>query len=316
MLPVCEKRDKSKSDLMIPDYLHPKTWPTWLGLGLARVIVMLPYPAVMKFGRGLGRFVWTFLPQKRRHVLLRNLEGCFPDLSEHERKELANRHISSMGQGFVEVVLAWWGKDEKLKRLVHLEGLEHLLEAKKKNRGVILLSAHFTSLEIGGRLLAQSTPFHVMYRPSDNAAVEYLMKKNRTLHFDNAVRKSDVKGLIRSLQQGNAIWYAPDQNAGHKNSVFAPFFDIPTATGTATARIAKITGAPVVPFLPLRRKDGKGYDLTIFPPLDNFPTGDDLEDATRINAIFEEWARMQPEDYFWFHRRFRIRPPGEPDFYS
>lgn len=300
---------------MIPEHLHPKTWPTWIGLGIFRLIIMLPYRRIMQAGRGIGRIIWHLLPKKRRHVLNRNLERCFPQLSGAQRNQLAQQHIEAMGQGFLEVALAWWGKDRALETLAHLEGLQHLKNAQALGKGVILLSAHFTSLEIGGRLLALNTPFHVMYRPSDNAAIEFLMQRNRTHHFENAIRKDDIKGLIRSLRQGHAIWYAPDQSSGKNNSVFAPFFGIETATNTATARLVKLTGAPVVPFLPLRRKDGSGYDLTIFPALEDFPAGDERQDARRINAIFEAWARQQPQDYFWFHRRFKMQPPGEPDFY-
>jgi KDO2-lipid IV(A) lauroyltransferase len=301
---------------MIPPHLHPKTWPTWIGLGIFRLLILLPYPLVMRSGGWIGHITWWLLPAKRRLVLKKNLELCFPELETSERENLARQHIESMGKGTLEVALAWWGKSEKLSKLVNFIGLEHLEKASTAGHGVILLSAHFSSLEIGGRLLALKAPFEALYRPSDNPAVEYLMQKNRSRHTEGAISKNDIKGMIRSLRKGKTIWYAPDQSPGLKNSVSAPFFGIDTLTSTATARLAKLTGASVIPFIPLRRSDGTGYDLQLFAALDNFPSDDEVADAVRINQLFESWIRERPEEYFWFHRRFKRQSTGKSGFYS
>ncbi|OOZ42924.1 LpxL/LpxP family Kdo(2)-lipid IV(A) lauroyl/palmitoleoyl acyltransferase [Solemya elarraichensis gill symbiont] len=301
---------------MIPPHLHPKTWPTWIGLGIFRLLILLPYPLVMRAGGLVGRLTWLLLPGKRRLVLKKNLELCFPELDITEREALARQHIESAGKGFLEVALAWWGRDEELLKLANFIGLEHLEKAQATGNGVILLLAHFTSLEMGGRLLAMKAPFEALYRPSDNPAVEYLMQKNRTRHTEGAISKSDIKGMIRSLRKGKTIWYAPDQSPSRKNAVIVPFFGIETLSSTATARLAKMTGASVVPFLPLRRKDGAGYDLQLFAALDNFPGGDEVADAARINQLFESWIRQRPEEYFWFHRRFKQQSDGNSGYYS
>ncbi|OOY42872.1 hypothetical protein BOV91_05690, partial [Solemya velum gill symbiont] len=276
---------------MIPSHLHPKTWPTWTGLGIFRLLILLPYPLMMRAGGLIGHLTWLLLSEKRRLVLKKNLELCFPELDITEREALARQHIESAGKGFLEVALAWWGKSEDLSKLVNYTGLEHLEKARAAGKGVILLSAHFSSLEIGGRLLAMKVPFEALYRPSDNPAVEYLMQKNRTRHTEGAISKNDIKRMIRSLRNGKTIWYAPDQSPSRNNAVFAPFFGIETLSSTATARLTKMTGAAVVPFLPLRRNDGTGYDLQLFAALDDFPGDDETIDATRINQLFESWVR-------------------------
>jgi KDO2-lipid IV(A) lauroyltransferase len=221
-----------------------------------------------------------------------------------------------MGKGFFEVFLAWWASDRKLKPLAHINGLEHYENAKKLGNGVILLSAHFASLEIGGRLLSLSVPFHVVYRPNEKPVTEHLMKLNREKHFGKAIKKQNIKEMIRSLRENNAVWYAPDQSMTEKEPLFVPFFGIKTTASTSTARLAKISSAAVVPFLCVRREDTTGYDLEIFPALESFPSGDDYEDALRINRLFEEWIKRYPSEYFWYHRRFKKLPPSEPDVYS
>lgn len=300
---------------MIPPSLHPRFWAFWLVAGFLWIVSQLPWRFVMHAGNWIGSFIWMVLQKKRKRVLYTNIRLCFPELSEEEQETLAQEHIHAMGKGFFEVALAWWGRDSQLKPLAHITGLEHYEEAKARGKGVILLSAHFTSLEIGGRLLSYYMPFHVVYRSNENPVTEFLMKNNREKHFEKAIEKRNIKEMLRSLKAGNAVWYAPDQDMIAKDPVFAPFMGVQTATNTATARLAKISKAPVVPFAIFRRKDGTGYDLELQPALENFPSGEDILDATRVNEIFEAWIRRQPEDYFWFHRRFKQRPPGEPDLY-
>ena len=300
---------------MASPHLHPKYLPLWLVAGLLWLMAQLPWKFCMGAGRALGSLIWLVLRPNRKRVLMTNIRLCFPELSEEDQEKLARQHIHAAGQGILEVALAWWARDSKLRPLAHVSGLEHLERARAEGKGVILLSAHFTSLEMGGRMLGFYSPFHVVYRSNENPFTEYLLKRNRDKHSDMAIDKRNIKQMVRSLRSDNVVWYAPDQDMISKDPLFAPFMGIMTATNTATSRLAKISRAPVVPYAIFRRKDGKGYDLEFQPAMEGFPSGDDLEDATRINRIFEEWIRRQPEDYFWFHRRFKQRPPGEPDLY-
>ncbi len=295
-------------------FLAPRFWPVWLGLGLIRLIAVLPYGVQMASGRLLGRLIKA-ASRRRRMIASTNLRLCFPELDEAQRRDLLDRHFDSLGQGMVETAMAWWTPDQALRRLAHVEGLEHLRNALARGKGVLLLSAHFTSLEIGGRLLSLFVPFHVTYRRHENELFETVMRAARERNFERAIPREDVRGFLRSLKTGHAVWYAPDQNYGHKHSVFAPFFGEVCATNTGTSRLARISGAPVVPYFPRRRDDGSGYVLHILPPLEDFPSGDDAADAARINRLIEDEIRLAPEQYLWIHRRFKDRPEGQERFY-
>jgi KDO2-lipid IV(A) lauroyltransferase len=216
----------------------------------------------------------------------------------------------------VETALSWWGSDRRLKPLAAITGLEHLEAALRQGRGAILLSAHFTTLEIGGRLLALHAPFHVLYRDHRNPVIEALQRHARRRRFEKAIPRGDLRGMLASLKQNRPVWYAPDQDFGRDNSVFVPFFGVPAATLTATSRLARLSGAPVVPFFPRRLPGARGYELTLLPALENFPGVDIEQDARRLTGLVEACIRQQPEQYLWVHRRFKTRPPGEPPVYG
>lgn len=301
---------------MLPAHLAPRTWPTWIGLGLFRLITLLPHKIALRVGAGLGALVYALLPGRKKRVLKTNLELCFPELTPGARRRLAWRHARHMGMSAVETASAWWLRDDKLRALGRIHGLEHVTGPLAEGRGVILLTAHFTSLEMGGHLLGMEVPVQVIYRRHENPAAEYAIRRGRERHAEKAMHRDDIKSMIRSLRNGHVVWYAPDQNYKKSNKVFAPFFGILAATNPATTRLASMTKAAVVPFVTYRRANLSGYDVRIEPALEDFPTGDPVADATRVNAIFERWAREQPADYYWLHRRFKTRPPGEPPLYS
>jgi KDO2-lipid IV(A) lauroyltransferase len=275
------------------------------------LVTRLPYSTQMGTGRLIGRLAYR-LARRRRHIAAVNLQLCFPELGDRQRQQLLRQHFTALGQGLVETALCWWGREGQLHKLYTLTGAGHLQQALAAGRGVILLSAHFTTLEIGGRLLALTQPFHVLYRTHKNALFEKVMQRARTRRFDRAIPRSDTRGLLRSLKDNHAVWYAPDQNHGAEQSVFAPFFGVAAATLTTTSRLAALSGAAVVPFFQYRLPDDSGYLLCLCPPLDNFPGTDALADATRINQLIEATVREMPEQYLWVHRRFKTRPSGQP----
>lgn len=294
---------------------HPRYWPTWLGLAGGWLLAQAPFRLQMAGGRLLGRLAWR-LAGRRRQITETNIRLCFPDLAPLEQQRLAKDSFISLGQGIVETAMAWWTPGGRLQPLAHVSGLEHLDAGLARGQGVILLSAHFVNLEIGGRLLALSRPFQVLYREHKNPVFESVMRKAREHHFEKAISRDDMRGMIRSLKQNRAVWYAPDQNYGREHSVFVTFFGQPAATITATARLARITGAAVVPFFQSRRSDGRGYDLRLLPALDDFPGDDEIAATQRINDLIETAIRQQPEQYLWMHRRFKTRPDNQPSLYQ
>jgi KDO2-lipid IV(A) lauroyltransferase len=299
-------------------HTHPysiRYWPTWAGIAVLWCLSHLPFAWQLATGRWLGRIVYQ-LAARRRSIAAVNVSLCFPELSASERDRIVAEQFVSMGIGVLETAMSWWAAERRLQGLARVDGLEHLQAACGKGKGVILLSAHFTTLEIGGRLLALQAPFHVLYREHKNAAFDRVMKAARRKHFGKAIPRGDLRGLLQSLRDNVPVWYAPDQDHGREQSVFVPFFGIPAATITATSRLARISGAAVVPFFQTRLPDARGYQLTLYPPLDNFPGESVAEDTRRINRIIETGIRKQPGQYLWAHRRFKTRPEGEPDVYN
>lgn len=269
--------------------------------------------------RGLGRLLGRLsvgLAARRREIARTNLALCFPDRTTEERERILRAHFESLGIGLFETAMAWWASDRHLRGLVRYDGLEHLQTAMASGRGILLLTGHFTCLELGARFMTWHLPFHAMYRPHKNALYEAVMRRCRERQSQRPVLpRDDVRGTVRALRRGGAVWYAPDQNYGGTDTVFVPFFGVPASTITATARLATMGHALVLPYWPRRRDDGSGYEIVIEPPLDNFPGPDPTEDARRINALVERRVRCCPEQYLWVHRRFKTRPPGEASPY-
>lgn len=285
----------------------PFVWPTWAGLGLLWLISrLMPYRLALRSGRLIGGLIRRLSP-RRRHIAAVNLRICYPDLSDQERESLLHDHFESLGIGILMIGFAWWASDAKLRPLVEIEGLEHLQAGLAKGKGVILLSAHFTDLEITGRLLSLYQPFAVMYRPHENKVIEWAFSRNRLQRFEAAIPRNDIRQVVRNLKRNLPVWYAPDQSFKGRNSTLAPFFGEPAGTNTATSRLAKISGADVILFSGYRKDDGSGYRLIIHPPLSDFPGEDVQEDATRINGLIERAVGYAPAQYLWIHRRFKKR---------
>ncbi|WP_255705452.1 MULTISPECIES: LpxL/LpxP family Kdo(2)-lipid IV(A) lauroyl/palmitoleoyl acyltransferase [unclassified Ectothiorhodospira] len=295
---------------------HPHHWPMWVGVALLWALVrLLPWRWLVRLGEGVGRLLHP-LARERRRIAETNIRLCFPELDEKARQRLVKDHFRAMGAALFETPFGWWATDEQLASLEHVEGLEHLQEALAQGKGVLLLSAHFTSLEICGRLILRHQPLAAMYRANQNPVVEYFFRRNRERHCTRAIRRDQAKEVIRTLRQGEVVWYAPDQAFKTRASVIVPFFGQLAATNPATSRLAKITGAPVVPFFGYRLPGNQGYRVVIHPPLKDFPGESPEADATRINQVIEEAIRTAPEQYFWTHRRFKYKKCwGIPDPY-
>lgn len=297
-------------------FLHPRFWPLWLGLALLWLVVQLPYGWLLGLGRGLGALMLVGA-RSRRQIAARNLELCFPELSAAERARLLRENFASNGIAFFEMAMSWWWPRARLARLAHIEGLEHLQAAQRDGQGVILMSLHFTTLEIGAALLGQRHTIDGMYREHDNPLFDYIQRRGRERHNRDAtaIEREDVRAMLKVLRAGRAIWYAPDQDYGRKQSIFVPLFGVPAATVTATTKFARLGKARVVPFTQQRLADGSGYRLVVHPPLEDFPGESEEADCLRINRWIEQVVRECPEQYLWAHRRFKTRPEGEASLY-
>jgi KDO2-lipid IV(A) lauroyltransferase len=279
-----------------------------------RISVLLPVKVQLWLGKVMTWLMRPFM-KKRKFIAQRNLELCYPALSDAERKVLLDKHISTMGMMTIETALSWWATDKQLEKRVQYSGLEHIEKALEKGKGVILLTGHFTSMEMGGRLIMMKMPSYVMFRELKNKLFNAVMMKERIRHSEGIVLRNDPRAMVRALRKNKIVWYAPDQDFGKKQSVFAKFFGVTAATIPSTSRIVKMSGAAVVPFVPRRLEDGS-YTITVMPELTNFPVGDDIQDAQRINDIIEAEVRKNPEQYLWVHRRFKTQPEGKALLYK
>ncbi len=270
---------------------------------------------MLALGRGLGKLLYR-LVGSRRHITEVNLRLCFPELVEPARLELARQSFVSAATSLFEGVLSWWASDKRINQLYRIEGLEHLEAARARGKGVILLGGHYTTLEISGRFLANHVEgLQPIYKPARNKLFEAVMARSRKRLFDDLLPSSDMRRIVRNLKKGKVVWYAPDQDFGRERSVFAPFFGVPTATLVSTSRLARLSGAPVVPYCSERLPGSTGFLIRLMPALEGFPSGDDVADATRVNQVIEKQVKQVPEQYLWLHKRFKTRPEGEADVY-
>ena len=253
----------------------------------------------------------------RRLIANRNIELCFPEMNRPARVEMVKAHFESLGLSLMEMALGWWASDRKIQRLMTVEGLENLEAALAKGKGAILITAHFTSLEASGRLFAKvAPPFKAMYRINKNRFLDEILRRGRLKSAAGLIAKDDVKTMLRTLKSNTPVLYAPDQSYRRKMSALVPFFSVPAMTNIATSKIAKLAGSPVLPYLPLRLPDNKGYLLSILSPIDGIPSNDPAADAERFHHIIEKHIRKDPSQYYWVHRRFKDRPDPWPNPYQ
>lgn len=295
--------------------LHPRYWPSWLGIGVLWLVVQLPYPVIYRLGNAIGRLAMRLM-RRRAQIAYRNLELCFPHKSEAERHEMVVKNFESVGMGVMETGIAWFWPTKRVNRWMDASGLEHIRAVQDAGRGVLLIGIHFLTLEMGARMFGIHNPGIGVYRPNDNPVIDLLQTWGRMRSNKDMIDRKDLKGMIRALKNGEIIWYSPDHDYGPRASVFAPLFAVKdAATTSGTWMLAKTSKACVVPFVPRRKPDGKGYELIILEPECNPPLDDAETTAAWMNTIVEKCIMMAPEQYMWLHRRFKTRPEGAPSLY-
>ena len=295
-------------------FLAPRFWPTWLLLAILGLIAQLPLRLNLSMGRGLG---WLFyhLAKRRRQIAATNIRLCFPELDSQAQAKMLRNIISNVGISFFETAMSLWGPGWRLRRCYSITGLEHIERAQAQGQGVLLLCSHMTTLDMAARLLGMNARIHIFYRQDPNPLLAYALVHTRERYYGDSIITVETRKLVNYLREGKIVWYAPDQDYGIKHSLFAPFFGITAATVPGTGRFARLGNARVIPFAHYRDERGH-YRIELGPPLDNFPSGDDLADCTRVNQELERIIRAQPDQYLWVHKRFKTRPPGEPSLYQ
>lgn len=292
----------------------PRYWPSWLWLLFLRLVALLPLAWSRALGAGLG---WLMLVtnEKRRKIARLNLELCFPRLSLHEREHLLRRHYIVSGQSYFDLAYLAWAAPRRILRKTHIRGLEHYHDLRGRN--IILLAPHCVGMNFGGAVAARERAMFSMVKLQGNPVVNWLLNRGR-MRFGCFLlsRTQGLRPVIRGLKQGLVFYYLPDEDFGERQSVFAPFFGVPTATLTTLGRLANFTNALVVPCFTRLLPGGRGYEVILKPPLEDFPNGDRARDAARMNEVLEEGLRPMPEQYLWTFKLFKTRPGNAPSPYG
>ena len=295
------------------NFFHPKYFTTWILVLLMRLSVFLPFSTQVFLGKIIGKFLYPIMPELRK-VAYTNISNCFPEKRQSQVTTMIKRNFEALGISFFETANAYYASDNKIKKVLTIENEYFFTDALKKEGGIILLCSHFMPLMLGSRALLIKHKIANVYRPQNNKLFDQIMVNGYQKNGAVMIKNTDTRSIVKALSNDLPIWYAPDQDLGNKNSIFAPFFDIQTATASATARLAKNNNTRVIPYSFVRTN--QGYKMTFQEPLDNYPSGDALNDAQRTNQILEKQILNNPEQYLWIHRRFKTRPEGESSLYS
>lgn len=296
------------------DYLAPRFWPTWLGFGLFWLLTRLPYPAVMRVGRGLGRVMYRGFASRRRVTLI-NLKLAFPELSDSERDTMARSAFAHLGMAIGETAWTWYRSVRHISP-VEITGKEHVDAALARGKGVILLQAHFTLLEMCAAVVGSTWPIRAVYDSPKNPLFAANLLKHRSRHLAGMIDNKGIREMVRLLKRGEIVWYSPDQSvAATHGGIETLYFNQPVLTTGGTARIVRMTDATIIPFIPERKPDGSGYVFAFQPPLEL--DASDLTRATQqVNDHLEAQVRTQPEQYLWAHKRFKPPTPAHVNPYK
>jgi KDO2-lipid IV(A) lauroyltransferase len=299
---------------LVPAFAHPRYWPTWLLLALLRACVPLSLRAARTIGALLG---WAFFISngKRRRIARQNLRLCFPELSSRRRAVLLRKHFLMTGRSYADLGFLAWASTARIERKIRVLGLEHLRAQNTHGGRVIMLVPHCLGVNLGG-VLAGHHPMFSMFKPQRNALLDWFLNKAR-MRFGCQLlaRKQGMRPVLRALNQRMAFYYIPDEDFGPGRSVFAPFFGVRAATLPTLGRLAKLTDAAVIPVFVRMLPGNEGAEVVLKSPLKDFPSGDRVKDAARMNAVLEESIREMPEQYMWTFKLFKTRPDNAPSPY-
>ncbi len=289
-------------------------WPTWLAVAGLRAANLLPRSALVAVGAAVGDLIYRSYAS-RRAVALTNLKLCFPDWPAAQRRTVARQNFRLIGQSAFTVGVNWWGSRTELERRITAVNREHYDRALQQGRNVILLAPHFVALEIGGLYLSRERPMVSMYQRAKNPIIDHFVRRGRARFGGQLVeRKAEMRDLVGMIRAGKPFYYLPDQDAGRKG-LFVPFFGVQTSTFPALSRFARLGRACVIPCYTRQLVKPVRWELLFEPPLEDFPSADVRADTARMNKTIEAAVRRMPEQYFWVHKRFKTRPPGEPGVY-
>ncbi|NMF88347.1 lysophospholipid acyltransferase family protein [Aromatoleum petrolei] len=285
---------------------------SWLAVAIFWLLHWLPLGVQARVGAAVGELLYRFAG-RRRHIVNVNLRLCFPEMDESERDRIARAHFHALGRSMLERGLLWWASEARLKGMIRLEGHEHVDALIAAGRPVLLLAPHFLGLDMGGARFAMEFDSVSVYARQNNPVFDRWLFHGRSRFGDQLLlsRQDGVRGTVKAMKAGRPFYYLPDMDYGREDSIFVPFFGVPAATITGLSRLSRLARAAVVPVVTEMLPGGKGYVTRLGEPWADFPTADVEADTLRMNQWIESVVRTMPEQYYWVHRRFKTRPPGE-----
>lgn len=291
-------------------------------LGFMWLLHWLPLPVLGRFGTAVGSLLFIIMGP-RREIALVNLRLAMPELSEAQRRDLARRHFQAYSRSVFERAVLWWASEARLRRLIRIETSDgmppgRIPVAAMTEKPTILLCPHFVCLDVGGASIAMEASASSMYVTQKNATFDAVLRAGRARFKPVKLftRQDGIKPILRALRDRLPYFMLPDMDFGEKDAEFVPFFGVPAATLTATARIAATTGAQVMPVIATFLPNYQGWRVKFYPVWDNYPGTDMVAATRRMNEFIEERVREAPAEYFWTHKRYKTRPNGEASFYS
>jgi len=315
-----KKNIKSKSALVYDmrfklSYLKPTYWGAWLAVFFLGFLLFLPPLVVDGLANKLGNLLCK-VNKKRRRIARINIDICFPELSDEEKKELIRRNFRHQARSVLYYGLIWWAPKFVLKKRIIFNGQEHIENALNNNRAVIFMAAHSLGLEAAVSAATISYPSSGPFNPMKNKLIDWFVAKGRSRHGGILyTREAGLRPIIKDVRGGCTMFYLPDEDLGAERSIFAPFFGEEKASVPVLGRLAKSCKADVLPCMACYDEKNHRYVINVLPALKNFPTGDDYEDTLLMNKSLEEIIKLCPEQYFWIMKLFKTRPDGKPKLY-
>lgn len=294
---------------------YAAAWATLKFLGL------LPRPVARWTAARFAAFLFRVRPAWRQ-VTLFNLRLAFPEWSESERERTVKRMVRNLGWLMAEFAHLPNYTRENIERVLVQDGFENFLAAERRGRGVLFLTGHLGAWELNPFAHAlYHKPIHFLVRPVRNHRVDALINRYRTLSGNQPIEKNEsVRAVLRVLRDGGTVGILADQNTTPVEAVFVDFFGIPAATTAGLARLARRTGAAVVPAHGYWDASLQKYRLHYEPALELHNTADEEADIYSYTKLFnqalEGFIRRFPDQWFWVHRRWKNRPPGEEPIYT
>lgn len=299
------------------DFLAPRHWPVWMAMGLMASFAWIPWRLHRPVAAVLGAF-GAMVARRDAHTTAVNLALCFPELSPRQRGRLVRAHFGSLVLSLFETAALWFRPSSRLAGSLRLDGREHLEAALARGKGVLLVSAHFTTNEAAAAVLGRAgLDADLMYKRSSRPLIQQFTLRQRLRRSSAGTRLVPSEALVevlRSLKRNRIVLYAPDQVYAGPGFLRVPFFGVPALSNPGITTLARATGCAVLLYFPERLPGTQGFVGRVLPPVPYFPSTDPVKDLERYHRAIEEHVRGIPEQYLWSYKRFRPHP-GEPDPY-